>query len=91
MIHLAFARLLRLPVKYRQKIWFLNDDDVLLQGVIVDIEIHFLDSGKAVDIDYIIHPLTDSGEDTTAFFFSEYERNTQFFTKRRRAKRALRR
>lgn len=90
MIHLAFDRLLRLPVKYRQKVWFIDDNGVLQQGVVVDIEIHFLDSGDAVDIDYIVHPLTANGEESTAYFFSDYEMNKQFFTKKRMAKRLLR-
>ena len=90
MIHLTFARVLCLPVMYRQKVWFFDDNGVLQQGVIVDIEISFVDSGKSADIDYIVHPLTDIGEESTAYFFSDYEMNKQFFTRKRKAKRVLR-
>lgn len=87
---LRHKRTIRLQVKMRQIVWFIDDDKTLQKGVVDNIEIYFVDSGNGVDIDYIIHPILKNREQSTANYYSDFEYNKRFFKSRRRAERALR-
>ena len=69
-----------------------NPEKVVITGAasIVDsIDINFLNSGKAVDIDYLVHPIINGIESDTAEFFSDYEVNKRIFASKRKGKKFL--
>lgn len=70
--------------------FYINDDDQIVEGIIHGIDITFLCSGKAVDIDYIVHQLSDNVERDTAEFFSDFEINKKIFKSRRKARKVTR-
>lgn len=88
MITLSFGRFLKIPFRPRERVYYLSDDSEPMEGVVDSVDINFLGSGKAVDIDFIVHPVTDNGEDMTAEFFSDWEINNRIFKSKRRAEKA---
>lgn len=86
MIKLHFGRLLKLPVKLNQRVFFIDDEMQLCEGVIHSIDIYYLDSGKAADVDFVVHPVIDGVENDTARFFTDFEINIRLFKNRLRAK-----
>lgn len=86
-----FRRLIHLPVRFGQKVMFYNDSGTLTPGVICSVDIYFINGGRNVDIDFIVHPVTERGEENTGIFFTDIDLGAKLFTSRRRAARAERR
>lgn len=78
-----------MPFRLRQRIVFIDDNNDLADGIVDSVDINFLNSGKAVDIDFIVHPIINGIEINTAEFFSDYEVNRRIFTSRRKGKKFL--
>lgn len=89
MIKLHFGRFLKIPFRLRQRVVFLDDNNVLNDGVIENMDVIFLDGGKAVDIDFIVHPIIDKNEINTVEFFSDYEINERIFASKRKGKKSV--
>lgn len=89
MIKLHFGKLLKLPVKLNQRVFFIDDEMQLCKGVIHSIDIYYLDSGKAADVDFVVHPVIDGVENDTARFFTDYEFGLRLFKSKRKGQRFL--
>lgn len=89
MIKLHFGRFFKIPFRLRQRVAFIGNNGELMDGIVDSIDINFLNSGKAVDIDFIVHPIIDGNESSTAEFFSDYEVNKRIFANRRKGKKFL--
>lgn len=89
MIKLHFGRILKIPFRLRQRVVFIDDNGELMDGIVDCIDINFLNSGKAVDIDYLVHPVINGIESNTVEFFSDYEVNKRIFANRRKGKKFL--
>lgn len=89
MIKIHFGRLFKIPFCLRQRVVFINDNNELADGIVDSIDFNFLHSGKAVDIDFIVHPVINGIESDTAEFFSDYEVNRRIFASRRKGKKFL--
>ena len=89
MIKLHFGRIFKIPFRLRQRVVFIDDNGELTDGIVDSIDINFLNSGKAVDIDFIVHPIINGTESDTAEFFSDYEVNKRIFASRRKGKKFL--
>lgn len=89
MIKLHFGRLFKIPFRLRQRVVFIGDNNELADGIVDSIDFNFIHSGKAVDIDFIVHPVINGIEKDTAEFFSDYEVNRRIFASRRKGKKVL--
>lgn len=89
MIKLHFGRFFKIPFRLRQRVVFIDDNGELTDGIVDSIDINFLNSGKAVDIDFIVHPVINGIEKDTAEFFSDYEVNKRIFASERKGKKFL--
>lgn len=89
MIKLHFGRFFKIPFRLHQRVAFIDDNGRLTDGIVDSIDINFLNSGKAVDIDFIVHPIINGAESNSAEFFSDYEVNKRIFAKRRKGKKFL--
>lgn len=77
-----FKRFIRLPAKLGQTVFYIDDSGKINRGVICDVQIYFINNGRSVDIDYILHPVTEQGETDDALFFSDYNLGYTVFTNR---------
>ena len=89
MIKLHFGRFFKIPFRLYQHVAFIDDNGKLTDGIVDSVDINFLNSGKAVDIDFIVHPIINGAESDTAEFFSDYEVNKRIFANRRKGKKFL--
>ena len=89
MVNVQFGRIIKLPVKLHQSVCYINDDGELMQGVIHSIDIYFLDSGKAVDIDFVVHPVVNGIELEIMESFSDFDFGKRIFRNEKQAKRIL--
>lgn len=89
MIKMRFGRVLVIPLKQNQRIFYISDSGNVMEGIVHSVDISFLDSGKAADVDFIVHPITENGEELTAEIFSDFEINSRVFKKMRKAKRTV--
>lgn len=89
MIKLHFGRILKIPFCLRRRVAFIGENSELTDGIVDSIDINFLHSGKAVDIDFIVHPIINGIEKDTAEFFSDYEVNKRIFASKRKGKKFL--
>lgn len=82
-------RYFRLPLKLNQKVYYIGLGGQLFRGVVREIDIYFLDSGKEVDIDFRVHPIIEGKELEIVDYFSDYEVNKKVFTSERKARRYI--
>ena len=82
-------RYFRLPLKLNQKVYYIGLGGQLFRGVVREIDIYFLDSGKEADIDFRVHPIVDNQELEVVDFFSDCEINKTIFTSKRKARRYI--
>ena len=89
MIKLHFGRFFKMPFRLHQHVAFIDDNGRLTDGIVDSIDINFLNSGKAVDIDFIVHPIINGAESDTAEFFSDFDFDKRIFKNRKKANRIL--
>lgn len=82
-------RYFRLPLKLNQKVYYIGLGGQLFRGVVREIDIYFLDSGKEVDIDFRVHPIVEGNELDIIDYFPDYEVNKKIFSSKHKAKRHL--
>lgn len=89
MAKLFKRRFIRLPLKLNQKVYYKGFCGELFLGVVREIDVYFLESGKEVDIDFRVHPIVEGNELEIVDYFSDYEVNKKVFTSERKARRYI--
>lgn len=89
MAKLFKRRFIRLPLKLNQIVYYKGFGGELTLGIVRDMDIYFLDSGKEVDIDFWVHPIIDNQESEVVECFSDCEINKTIFTSKRKARRYI--
>lgn len=89
MAKLFKRRFIRLPLKLNQKVYYKGFGGELFLGVVREIDVYFLESGKEVDIDFRVHPIVEGNELDIIDYFPDYEVNKKIFSSKHKAKRHL--